>query len=78
METILFVLIGAILFGLVRSTETILDIRQSRRESGHDPKTYLQKERKDPYGNTLELKTISRDDVYKAVYSAKIAAYKVQ
>lgn len=41
METILFVLIGAILFGLVRSTETILDIRQSRRESGHDPKTYL-------------------------------------
>ena len=41
METILLILIGAILFGLVRSTETILDIRQSRRENGHDPKTYL-------------------------------------
>ena len=27
-------------------------------------------------GNTIELKTVSRDDVYKAVYSAKITAYK--
>jgi ubiquinone/menaquinone biosynthesis C-methylase UbiE len=27
-------------------------------------------------GNAIELKTISRDDVYKAVYSAKITAYK--
>lgn len=27
-------------------------------------------------GNTIELKTISRDEVYKAVYSAKIIAYK--
>ena len=27
-------------------------------------------------GSSLELKTISRDDVYKAVYSAKITAYK--
>jgi ubiquinone/menaquinone biosynthesis C-methylase UbiE len=27
-------------------------------------------------GNAIELKTISRDDVYKAVYSAKIMAYK--
>ncbi|MGZ9220594.1 MAG: arsenite methyltransferase [Anaerolineales bacterium] len=26
--------------------------------------------------NTIELKTISRDEVYKAVYSAKITAYK--
>jgi hypothetical protein len=26
--------------------------------------------------STIELKTISRDDVYKAVYSAKITAYK--
>jgi hypothetical protein len=41
METILSILIGAILFGLVRSTETILDIRQSRRENGNDPKIYL-------------------------------------
>jgi hypothetical protein len=41
MGTILPVLIGAILFGLVQSTETILDVRQSRRENGHDPKIYL-------------------------------------
>ena len=41
METILPVLIGVILFGLVQSTETVLDIRQRRRESGHDPKVYL-------------------------------------
>jgi SAM-dependent methyltransferase len=27
-------------------------------------------------GDSIELKTISRDDVYKAVYSAKIMAYK--
>ena len=27
-------------------------------------------------GDSIELKTISRDDVYKAVYSAKITAYK--
>jgi SAM-dependent methyltransferase len=27
-------------------------------------------------GNVIELKTLSRDDVYKAVYSAKITAYK--
>jgi SAM-dependent methyltransferase len=27
-------------------------------------------------GTSIELKTISRDDVYKAVYSAKITAYK--
>jgi SAM-dependent methyltransferase len=29
-------------------------------------------------GDAIELKTISRDDVYKAVYSAKITAYKTQ
>ena len=29
-------------------------------------------------GDVLELKTISRDDVYKAVYSAKITAHKPQ
>jgi len=27
-------------------------------------------------GDAVELKTVSRDDVYKAVYSAKITAYK--
>jgi hypothetical protein len=41
METILIILIGAILFGLVQSTEKILNIRQSRRENGNDPKIYL-------------------------------------
>ena len=30
----LLVVIGLILFGLVRSTESILDIRQSRRDQG--------------------------------------------
>ncbi len=30
----------------------------------------------DELDTTIELKTISRDDVYKAVYSAKITAYK--
>ncbi len=29
-------------------------------------------------GDAIELKTISREDVYKAVYSAKITAYKTQ
>ena len=38
---ILLILIGTVLFGLVRSTETILDIRQCRRESGNDPQVYL-------------------------------------
>ena len=30
----------------------------------------------DDMKDMIELKTISRDDVYKAVYSAKITAYK--
>ncbi|HET9589768.1 MAG TPA: methyltransferase domain-containing protein, partial [Anaerolineales bacterium] len=30
----------------------------------------------DDFGDLLELKTISREDVYKSVYSAKITAYK--
>jgi len=40
-EIILFVVIGSILFGLIRSTETILEIRQKRREQDDDPKVYL-------------------------------------
>jgi uncharacterized membrane protein YesL len=40
-STILFVLIGLILFGLVRSTESILEIRQQRRQHDDDPKVYL-------------------------------------
>jgi hypothetical protein len=38
---ILILVIALILFGLVRSTETVLDIRQRRREQGDDPKVYL-------------------------------------
>jgi uncharacterized membrane protein YesL len=40
-STIMFVLAGLVLFGLVRSTETILDIRQKRRDQGTDTKVYL-------------------------------------
>lgn len=38
---VLLVLISLILFGLIRSTETVLDIRQKRRDQGDDPKVYL-------------------------------------
>ena len=38
---ILIVVIGLILLGLVRSTETVLEIRQRRRDQGEDPKVYL-------------------------------------
>lgn len=41
METTLLVLLGATLFGLVRSTEKVLDIRQKRRDHGDDPNVYL-------------------------------------
>ena len=37
----LIILISLILFGLVRSTETVLEIRQRRREQGDDSKVYL-------------------------------------
>jgi hypothetical protein len=40
-STIIFLSIGLILFGLVRSTESILEIRQQRRQNGNDPKVYL-------------------------------------
>lgn len=38
---ILIIVIGVILFGLVRSTESVLEIRQRRRDQGDDPKVYL-------------------------------------
>ena len=41
METILLLTSIAILFGLTRSTEKILDIRQRQRDQGNDTKTYL-------------------------------------
>ena len=37
----LIILISLILFGLVRFTETVLEIRQRRREQGDDSKVYL-------------------------------------
>ena len=40
-EIILLVVIGFTLFGLILSTETVLEIRQKRREQGDDPKVYL-------------------------------------
>ena len=41
MDVILFVVIGLMLFGPIRSTESILEIRQTRREQGEDPKPNL-------------------------------------
>jgi hypothetical protein len=38
---ILLTVIGLILFGLVRSTDSILEIRQRRRNRGEDLKTFL-------------------------------------
>ena len=38
---IVSVAIGLVLFGLARTTEKILDIRQARRDRGDDPKIYL-------------------------------------
>jgi hypothetical protein len=38
---ILLIVIGLILFGLVRSTDSILEIRQRRRDRGEDLKTFL-------------------------------------
>ena len=35
------VIIGPIFLGLARSTESILDIRQKRKDRGEDLKTYL-------------------------------------
>ena len=40
-EIIVIVVISSILFGLIRSTEMVLDIRHKRREQGDDPKVYL-------------------------------------
>jgi hypothetical protein len=38
---ILATVIGLILFGLVRSTDSILEIRQRRRDQGEDLKRFL-------------------------------------
>ena len=37
----LIIVISLTLFGLLRSTELVLDIRQKRRDQGDDPKVYL-------------------------------------
>jgi hypothetical protein len=41
METVLLLTSIAVLFDLTRSTEIVLNIRQHRRDQGHDTKTYL-------------------------------------
>lgn len=41
MEAILLFTSVVILFGLTKSTETVLDIRQHQRDQGNDTKTYL-------------------------------------
>ena len=41
LEIILPVVLILILFGLTKSTENILDIRQHQRDQGNDTKTYL-------------------------------------
>jgi hypothetical protein len=41
METILLVASLAILLGLTKSTEEVLNIRQRRRDRGDDTKTFL-------------------------------------
>jgi len=41
METILLLTSIVVLFGLTKSTETVLDIRQRQRDQGNDTKTYL-------------------------------------
>jgi hypothetical protein len=40
-DVVLLVVIGLTLFGLIRSTESILGIRQRRRNQSVDPKIYL-------------------------------------
>ena len=40
-DLLLLIMIGLILMGLVRSTESILEIRQRRRDNGEELKTYL-------------------------------------
>jgi hypothetical protein len=40
-EVLLLILIGSIVYGLIRSTERTLEIRQKRRDQGDDPKVYL-------------------------------------
>ena len=41
MEVILLLTSAVILFGLTKSTEQVLDIRQRQRNQGKDTKTYL-------------------------------------
>ena len=38
---ILLVVLSLILLGLARTTESVLDVRQKRRDQGDDPKIYL-------------------------------------
>ena len=40
-EILLLAALGAILLGLARTTESVLNVRQKRRDQGEDPKVYL-------------------------------------
>ena len=40
-EILLVIVLGSIVYGLIRSTERTLEIRQRRRDEGDDPKVYL-------------------------------------
>lgn len=41
LEVVLAVLLTLTLFGLAKSTENVLNIRQKQRDQGNDPKIYL-------------------------------------
>ena len=38
---VLTIIIGLIILGLTRLTESVLELREKRREQGDDPKAYL-------------------------------------
>ena len=41
MSVILLIVVALVLFGLVRSTESLLEVRRARRERGVDSKAWL-------------------------------------
>jgi len=41
LEIVLAILLTVTLFGLSKSTENVLNIRQKQRDQGNDPKIYL-------------------------------------
>ena len=41
MSAVIFILVAIVLFGLAKTTDSVLETRQSRRDNGVDTKTYL-------------------------------------